>query len=114
MPINYSKYPENWRDTIRPDIMKREGYKCKFCRVPQRAKGYRDNTGRFIECDQFEIQHRDRKNLRVFTIYLQIAHLDHDIKNNDYSNLAALCQQCHNRYDRQHRNANRKIKYNEK
>lgn len=32
-------------------------------------------------------------------VCLTIAHLDHDITNNDYSNLAALCQPCHLRYD---------------
>jgi hypothetical protein len=32
-------------------------------------------------------------------VVLTIAHLDHDIGNNDDGNLAALCQRCHLRYD---------------
>ena len=34
-----------------------------------------------------------------FVIVLTIAHLDHDIKNNDPKILRALCQRCHLRYD---------------
>lgn len=41
-------------------------------------------------------------------IVLTVAHLDHNIKNNDFSNLAALCQRCHNRLDIEDRKANRK------
>ena len=39
-------------------------------------------------------------------VVLTIAHLDHDPGNSDPANLRALCQQCHNRYDAEHRLAN--------
>jgi len=32
---------------------------------------------------------------------LTVAHLDHDISNNELSNLRALCQRCHLDYDRE-------------
>jgi len=101
MPVDYSKYHPAWKDRIRPDILKRDHYKCKICKVRQRAVGYRDSNKKFIECDDFEIAHRKRNNLKVFTIYLAVAHLDHNIDNNDYSNLAAMCQMCHLHHDRQ-------------
>jgi hypothetical protein len=41
-------------------------------------------------------------------VILTIAHLNHDIKDNDYSNLRALCQRCHNRHDVEYRKLNRK------
>lgn len=44
----------------------------------------------------------------LIKIVLTVAHLDHDIDNNDYSNLKHLCQRCHNRYDRENRNKNRR------
>ena len=34
---------------------------------------------------------------------LTVAHLDHDETHNDPSNLQAMCQGCHNRYDMEHR-----------
>lgn len=99
MPIDYAKYPDNWKDEIRPDILKREGYKCKFCGVRHKATGYRDGNSEFVDCDKFLINWANANGKKIIRIILTIAHLDHDVINNDYSNLAALCQQCHNRYD---------------
>jgi len=47
---------------------------------------------------------------KAVRIVLTIMHLDHDVTNNCYSNLAAGCQRCHNRYDAKNRAANRKAK----
>ena len=38
---------------------------------------------------------------------LTVAHLDNDVTNNDYQNLRALCQRCHNIQDKDYRLANR-------
>ena len=110
MPVDYSKYHPDWKDIIRPDILKRDKYQCKVCGVGQRWKGYRKPDGEFVQCDEFEIQYRKNHNLKVITIYLAIAHLDHDIKNNEYDNLQAMCQRCHNKHDRYFRKFNRIIK----
>lgn len=100
MPIDYSKYPPDWKDKIRPDILRRDHYKCKFCRIQHRAIGYRDKSGQFIECDNFMEMWAEKAGKRVFQVILTIAHLDQNIENNDYSNLAALCQKCHLNHDR--------------
>ena len=39
-------------------------------------------------------------NAKAFKVVLTIMHLDHNRKNNDYSNLAAGCQKCHLTYDK--------------
>lgn len=103
MPINYKNYPPNWKDEIRPDILRRDGNKCKFCGLKNRLVGYRDQNSNFIECDAFMQEWAKRHGLKVFTIVLTIAHLDQDRTNNDYSNLAALCQRCHLRHDHPHK-----------
>ena len=41
-------------------------------------------------------------------VILATAHLDHNPANNSESNLAALCQKCHNAYDASKRHSNRK------
>jgi 5-methylcytosine-specific restriction endonuclease McrA len=41
------------------------------------------------------------------TVVLTIAHLDHDPTHNDWSNLRAWCQRCHNTYDVEHRRQTR-------
>ena len=77
MPIDYKKYPPNWKTEIRPYILNRANNKCEFCGVENYS--IRDGV----------------------KIILTIAHLDHDEENWNVSmdRLAALCQKCHLRYD---------------
>ena len=78
-PENKKRYPANWKE-IRKDILKRADNKCEFCGIENYA--IRENGSKVV---------------------LTIAHLDHIPENCDYSNLRALCQRCHNRYDAKHR-----------
>jgi hypothetical protein len=110
MPIDYKEYPENWKDEIRPQILKRDGYKCKMCGVRQRAVGYRDSKGKFVECDEFLERWAKTNGKKVIKIHLQVMHLDHDVSNNEGYNLLSGCQQCHNRYDAKNR-AFKRIKH---
>jgi 5-methylcytosine-specific restriction endonuclease McrA len=112
MPINYKIYPADWFDVIRPAILKRENYACKFCKIGNRKIGYRTPTGEFIECDEFMKKWATDNGHKLIKIVLTIAHLDHDVTNNVHENLAALCQQCHNRYDAKNRAFRRSAKYN--
>lgn len=119
MPINYSNYPPNWKTEIRPDILKRENNCCKFCGVENYSIGYRCENGIWNKIEKSfagDMIAEDAKDMgyKVVKIVLTIAHLDHDTTNNDYSNLAALCQKCHNNYDKVHRKANRKATTNKK
>ncbi len=100
MPIDYSKYPSNWKDVIRPAILIRDHYRCKHCSLAHRARGYRDEKGNFVECDEFMEKWAKKNFKRVHDIILTIAHLDQNVTNNDYENLAALCQKCHLHHDR--------------
>lgn len=100
---NKALYPENWVDTIRPDILKRENYKCKKCGIKHRAYVLVDsNCNRtVIEADE----HKEYKEYgaNTYRIFLQVCHLDHDKSNCDYSNLLAMCPTCHNLHDREHK-----------
>lgn len=95
MPCNYKLYPENWLTEIRPRILKRAKDKCEFCGVVNYS---------WINRHTREIQLRSEED--SIRVILTIAHLDHDIKHNEDSNLKALCQKCHNNYDRKNRNKN--------
>lgn len=107
MAFKKDNYPENWKDEIRPAVLKRDGYKCGICKVRQRAKGYRDVKGVFVDCDEFMLAWAKKQGLKVFTIFLSVMHLDHNTQNNDLQNLLSGCQQCHNRHDKNHRAMNR-------
>lgn len=122
-PIDYKSYHPQWKTKIRPDILERDGYCCKFCKVPNKTFICRGKWGENEVWQNDDGQIFDAKdgkyigsayvgdvwvkNKRIVTkIVLTIAHLNHDITNNDYDNLAALCQKCHNNYDKSYRKAN--------
>ncbi len=132
MPIDYKEYHPEWKTKIRPDILQRDNNCCKFCGVENKSFGYRDADGKFYPFKLIDDALNDRgydyfsnelKNCydkkgnptKGITIVLTIAHLDHDKTNNDYENLAALCQKCHLGIDLKHhmknaRETNRKKK----
>jgi len=94
MPIDYKKYPANWFTEIRPAILARAGNCCEFCGVRNHAQVWRSE--------------------KWIKIVLTIAHLDHDITNNDPANLRALCQRCHLHYDQEHHQRSRRKNRTEK
>jgi 5-methylcytosine-specific restriction endonuclease McrA len=137
MPIRADKkslYPDDWK-AIRARILARDGYRCKWCRLPQYAVGYRDERGRFVphcgnlHCDAaghgrhpngLPLTFREAKEFAEVAnccvgsdgrgvdddgrhwqvIVLTVAHLDNpDPSDCRDENLAALCEQCHNRAD---------------
>jgi len=119
MPCDYSHYPANWKTEIRPRILERAAHRCEQCNVanysivlsksrtllcdPQPYKQAIQNIGFYHEPEE-----------RAIVIVLTIAHLDHDITNNDDSNLQALCQRCHLHHDLDHHAANSRSTRNAK
>lgn len=92
-PENKARYPKNWKQ-IREQILKRANNRCEFCGVENHSYVMKAGTENW----QFP---------EPVLVVLTIAHLDHQPENCDPSNLRALCQRCHNRYDAKHRAATR-------
>jgi hypothetical protein len=120
--IDYKLYPKNWKTEIRPAILKRAGDKCEFCGVPNKAFIFRgkleddtevyqmfdgsiyrekDSVLLYDNEEGFRINVEETTSQKAITVVLTIAHLDHDISNNDYGNLKALCQRCHLNLDKE-------------
>jgi len=105
MPINYSLYDKSWKTKIRPDILERDKHCCKFCGVKNHSLIRRFGKG----IDDWEYWPEGMVSeaytidgYKSTKIVLTIMHLDHDITNNDYENLAAGCQKCHLSHDKEH------------
>lgn len=110
MPFEPENYPEDWKERIRPAVLKRDNYKCAVCGVRQRAEGYRTSNGEFVECDDFMGRWASNNGYKVIKIHLAVAHLNHDTRDNRMSNLQSMCQQCHNRHDSGMRGMRRRIR----
>jgi 5-methylcytosine-specific restriction endonuclease McrA len=81
---NRSRYPRGWAEISRRIRFERAGGRCEWCGA-EHGKPHPD-TGSIV--------------------VLTVAHLDHRPENCDPSNLVALCQRCHNRYDLPERRRN--------
>jgi len=113
MPIDYRRYPPDWKTSIRPRILARDEHRCKFCGLPDGSEGWWAPSGTFYTPDnwaQDAIPPEDERALgekmqrrpRPTRVVLTIAHLDHQLTDHSDANLAALCQRCHLNHDRDH------------
>lgn len=102
MPIleeNRKRYPLNWKAISE---------RIRF----HRAQNQCECTG---ECGQDHGERCVERNNTLHTVtgnkvVLTVAHLDHIPENCKDDNLKAMCQRCHNRYDREHRNETRRAR----
>lgn len=114
MPIDYSRYPPNWKTEIVPAVLERAGNKCECCGLENRSEVYsiklcvKDNNGRYKQKSVWFSRKEDAQREAghpemVFKVkvILTVAHLDHDETNWDVAldRLKAMCQMCHLRYD---------------
>ncbi len=85
-PENRKRYPSNWKQISEDIRFNRAGNKCEECG----ARNYQPHpiTGSIV--------------------ILTVAHLDHQPENCNYNNLKAMCQKCHNNYDKGHRKQTRR------
>jgi len=111
MPVNYKLYDKTWHSVIRPAIMRRANNHCEFCGIKNYTlvrvfrSGIRQTIDEYFTakdansvCASYN-KGLDLKISKYIVVVLTVAHLDHNIENNDYQNLKALCQKCHNRHD---------------
>lgn len=107
MPIDYSKYPPDWKQR-RARILERAGHCCERCGVKNHAIGARGQDGTWYDESQINGMNSDTGlfvfgcyDVKIIRVVLTIAHLDHDEANWNVQDdrLQALCQRCHIQYD---------------
>lgn len=98
MPVDYSKYPKDWR-AISKRIRERSGGQCECegeCGLHRTNPGPR-------RCQERNGQPAQWARGKVV---LTVAHLNHEPMDCRDENLKALCQRCHLRYDADHHRRN--------
>lgn len=101
-------YHADWSDVIRPAILKRDGYKCRNCGIRHKSRVYKNARGGYIVCDEFTENWALSQGVKVFTVYLNVAHIDNDKGNNEPENLISLCPRHHSIFDAEHKRTMRK------
>jgi len=113
---NRERYADNWEDTIRPNILKRDKYACRCCGLKHRKIYVFPKKERAFVILASEMEEFKTNGLKVYKVFLQVAHLDHNPDNNNPSNLKAMCPKCHLNFDRymnillRKKNAKRRLK----
>ena len=115
-PENKDKYPNNWKQISEDIRFNRANNRCEVCGIKNYSviKRLPDGTWKNPCQTEWDMIHSRIKNCHSnmteslkyhgFTkVILTVAHLDHQPENCDYLNLKAMCQKCHNNYDKSHR-----------
>lgn len=96
---NKELYSEHWNERIRPEILRRDGYKCRVCGALNHKRGYYEPNGSFVQCDEFMVRWAHEYSKKIVVVHLQIAHLDQDVSNNHPENLRTFCPKHHFEFD---------------
>lgn len=96
-------YHDQWQDVIRPEILKRDGFKCQDCGVQHKRYILREKSGLWTYIEKSEYAEYCTLKMRAYRVYLQVAHLDSDKSNNNDSNLRSLCLWCHLKFDKSYK-----------
>jgi hypothetical protein len=115
MPIDYKRYPPNWKKEIVPTVLNRANNCCENEGCDYKngellwAVKYKGKSNWFRSFEEANNQKKSGEmkknkivsNPKQVRVILTIAHLDHDETNWDVKldRLKAMCQLCHLRYD---------------
>jgi 5-methylcytosine-specific restriction endonuclease McrA len=99
MSINYKDYSPDWKDIIRPDILRRDKYTCQHCMFKRNTYYVILKGSKVLVDTQFDKNYYLSMGIKVIKVILHVAHLNHNIQDNNYSNLLTLCSACHLKYD---------------
>lgn len=98
MPIDYRKYPKDWKAISRSIRDRSHGQ----CECAGECGLHRDHPGP-RRCTEM---HNHPAKWAKGKVILTVAHLNHIESDCRPENLKAMCQRCHLRYDSKHHQAN--------
>jgi hypothetical protein len=107
--LNTKGYSVDWRDVVRPNVLKRDKYKCMHCGVGNRAMYSIEGGKRVILDDDWLLKNYINKGAKVIKVSLNIAHQCCTKACINELHLLTLCCSCHLVFDRHHNLINRLI-----
>lgn len=98
--VNSKGYSLDWRDVVRPSVLKRDKYRCKHCGLSNRTPYTLENRTRIILDDSWLLEKYKGLNYKLYKVTLQVAHMCNNKGCINESHLNTLCDSCHLRYDK--------------
>jgi hypothetical protein len=98
--VNNKGYAIDWRDVVRPSVLKRDGYKCMHCGLSNRTLYTWENKVRIILDDDWLLKRYQQLKFKILKITLQIAHQCNNKACVNEFHLITLCDSCHLRLDK--------------
>ena len=98
--LNALGYDVNWRDIVRPEILKVYKYKCSECGLSNHTKYTYENGNRVILDDDWLLNKYKDTGFKISCIHLSISHQCHTKSCINTQHLVTRCQSCHLRYDK--------------
>lgn len=98
--VDNKGYSIDWRDIVRPTILKRDKYKCIECGLSNHTKFTIENNQRVILDDSWLLNKYIERGFKISSIVLSISHECHVKSCINEKHLHSRCQKCHLRYDK--------------
>jgi 5-methylcytosine-specific restriction endonuclease McrA len=98
---NRRDYPDNWNDEIRPNILKRDNYKCVECSIKHRSYVLITDSNQRIKIEYDEFLEYKKAGKNCYKIYLQVSHINNIKADCSPENLRTLCNRCHAKADKE-------------
>lgn len=105
-PENRARYPKEWKSISHNIRFERANGRCECLGecgddhgIQNDAYGFHIWADHRSHDDRCMAHHGEQHFETGSKVILTVAHLDHQPENNDGSNLKAMCQRCHNKYD---------------
>jgi hypothetical protein len=98
--LNAKGYSIDWRDIVRPSVLKRDKYKCSHCGLANRVMYCQVDNRRLILDDDWLYKKYSTAGFKINKVALNIAHECHTKACINELHLLTLCDSCHLRYDK--------------
>lgn len=107
--LNNQGYSIDWRDIVRPSVLKRDKYRCSHCGLSNRVNYTLVNNKKVILDDDWLLKRYSSQDHKVIKVSLNIAHQCNNKACINELHLLTLCCSCHLRLDKHNNTINRLI-----
>ena len=98
--VNKKGYSQDWVDIVRPNVLRRDKYRCTHCGLSNRVRYTIEGNKRVVLDDAWLVNRYTALGFKVLKVQLQIAHQCNTKACCNESHLITLCSSCHLRYDK--------------